>query len=385
MAVGTTPLLGPTSLTEKILGPTSVQLNWADRDSTATGYKILRSTDGVAFTQVGTVAGTSATTFTDSTALSNHRYQYRVESYIGDTISPVSNTVAGTTPLIAPSSFTATAENRTSVALHWTDNDSSAAGYNILRSTNGTTWTQLTKLTGVSAASYTDNTVVAGHSYDYEVQAYYGSTTSAVTRMAAVNTPLAAPSGLTATAASTTSVTLHWTDNDSSATGYYVLRSTNGTTFTTIATVSGVSASSYTDSAAPSGTALSYKVEAFAGTIVSPASVAATVTTATIAPASLVTTMSGSSVALSWTDKDSSATGYYVYRSTDNTTFTKIATINSATAHSYADCKRLGGDDLLLQGSVVQRGDAFGQLEHVHDYDALGRQRRRGDHDAVWR
>ena len=61
----------------------------------------------------------------------------------------------------------------------------------------------------------------------------YSNEASATT---AASTTVAAPSGLTAVATSATSITLAWTDNASNETGVEIQRSTNGTTFTTVAT-----------------------------------------------------------------------------------------------------------------------------------------------------
>src|SRR5205807_101467 len=47
----------------------------------------------------------------------------------------------------------------------------------------------------------------------------------------------AAPSGLTAVAASTSQINLSWTDNSTNETGFLVERSTDGTTFTQVASL----------------------------------------------------------------------------------------------------------------------------------------------------
>ena len=73
---------------------------------------------------------------------------------------------------------------------------------------------------------------------NYTLTASDGGLTSATSNSFTVTAPtLAAPSGLTATASGSSSVALSWTDNDNSATGYTILRSVNGDSYTTLATL----------------------------------------------------------------------------------------------------------------------------------------------------
>jgi fibronectin type 3 domain-containing protein len=336
-ATASTPLAPPASLTAAASGPTSVVLTWQDKETTALGYYVLRATDGVNFTLLATVSGPKATTYTDTSVSSNSAYSYKVECFTGNNTSTASNSASVTTPLAAPSGLTAAAQGFTSMALGWTDNDSAATGYNVLRSTDGTHWTQIANLNSATAHGFTDSGLADGHAYDYEVQAYNGSVTSAFAKAMSATTPLAAPSGLTTTVNGPTSVTLHWTDNDSAATGYTILRSTDGVNFTLLAKVTGVATNSYTDAAATSGHALSYKVEATSAAAISTPTDAAHATTPLVAPASLTVSMLGSYVQLKWTNKDASTTGYNILRSSDGVTYTSIATVSGASTATYTD------------------------------------------------
>jgi len=55
----------------------SVALTWADNSLNETGFTVQRSTNGGAFTNVGTV-GPNVTTFTDATVARRTSYSYRV-------------------------------------------------------------------------------------------------------------------------------------------------------------------------------------------------------------------------------------------------------------------------------------------------------------------
>jgi len=187
-------------------------------------------------------------------------------------------TLMSASVLAAPSALTATATAPTSIKLQWRDNAGTATGYNVLRSTDGVHYTELARLTSGGASSFTDATAASGHVYDYEVQAFSGSATSAASNVAAAKTPLVTPTGLT-TSLSGLSIKLTWTDNDSSVTGYDVLRSTDGVHFSPIATITSSSTRSYTDSTTTWGTKYYYQIESFNAVTSSAASAAASVTT----------------------------------------------------------------------------------------------------------
>jgi hypothetical protein len=67
----------PTDLSATAVSSTRIQLNWTNNASNATGVKILRSIDGVNFTQVNTVAR-AATTFMDTGLTPSTTYTYEV-------------------------------------------------------------------------------------------------------------------------------------------------------------------------------------------------------------------------------------------------------------------------------------------------------------------
>ncbi|HEV3256817.1 MAG TPA: fibronectin type III domain-containing protein, partial [Gemmataceae bacterium] len=71
----------------------------------------------------------------------------------------------------------------------------------------------------------------------------------------------AAPSSLAATAVSGTQINLKWTDNSTNETGYDIERSTDGTTFTSIATASPAT-TNYLDAGLTAGTTYYYRVAA---------------------------------------------------------------------------------------------------------------------------
>ena len=138
-------------------------LSWTSV-SGATGYIVEKSTDGTNWTQVTTTTGTS---YTDSN-LAAGTYYYRVEAQNGSGTSSPSNvvsvTIQSTPPPLGAPTLTATADG-TNVDLSWTA-VSGATNYILQRSSDGTSWTQVTTTTGTS---YTDSNLAAG-TYYYRVE-----------------------------------------------------------------------------------------------------------------------------------------------------------------------------------------------------------------------
>lgn len=156
----------------------------------------------------------------------------------------------------------------------------------------------------------------------------------------------AAPSALSASAPSSSTVQLVWNDNSSNETNFKIERRLNGDAsagFTQIALV-GAGATTYTDTALNALTAYDYRVRASNSAGDSAYSNVFTVTTlappppAPAAPSGLTLTVnSSSSITLRWNDNSTSEANFRVERSTNASTgFSEIAT-PSANATSYQD------------------------------------------------
>jgi fibronectin type 3 domain-containing protein len=276
----------------------------------------------------------------------------------------VNNTATVTAPN-PPTNVVATDVNSGQVNLTWTastdtSTTASVAGYYILRSTDGTTGGPYTKINYSTGTSFQDTTVSPDTSYTYEVEAYDNSTpvntskASTPSNVVAVppvvnTTPPSIPTGLQATATSTSQINLTWdvsTDNSGTLAGYYVLRSTSSTgPFTT---VNQTTTNSYQDTGLTASTTYYYEVKSFDTNIPANVSKASTqssattfnpvVTTPPTPPTNLMATaVSSSQINLTW--DVSTATGgirgYQVYRISGSSTSAVL--INTVTATGYGD------------------------------------------------
>jgi len=176
----------------------------------------------------------------------------------------------GTVPA-APSGLNATAVSAGQINLTWTDNASNETGYVVERCQGAgcSTFASIATL-GANATSYNNNTGLSPSTpYSYRVKATNGAGDSGYSNTASATTQgtlPAAPSGLGATAVSSSQINLAWTDNASNETGYVVERcQTTACTFASIATL-GANVTSYNNTTGLSpSTSYSYRVKATSG------------------------------------------------------------------------------------------------------------------------
>jgi hypothetical protein len=149
--------------------------------------------------------------------------------------------------------------------------------------------------------------------------------------------PPTAPKNLSATPASFSQVNLAWTDPVHNVAGIQIERSTDGTNYTTIASV-GATVTTYSDTGLTAWTTYFYRVLAFNAGGDSPYSNVATTRTATpTKPSNLTATAtSASEIDLAWSDTTHIATGFELQRSTDDIHFSQVATV-AANIKAYSD------------------------------------------------
>ena len=329
---------------------TSVQLSWS-----VTGVAQVYSYD-LRIATLGTNAwyyrGLS-TTFTYTKARPNwdYAFQVRANTSVGQVYSNTCTVRPGAvlTPT-APSNLAATAlASPRQIDLTWSDNSTDEQGFTLERATaSGGPFVQIAKLRA-GAKCYSDSSnLAAGTTYYYRVCAFntvgnsaYSNTASATTQA----TLPAAPSNLSATAASSSQINLQWTDNSSNETGFRIERSIiAGGPFTQVATT-GAGVTTYSNTGLAASTTYYYRVCAYNSAGASVYSNAATATTLGAppnAPSNLAATaVSTSQIDLQWTDNSSNETGFGIeIASAQAGPFLPLATVGAGvTAYS---CTNLG-------------------------------------------
>ncbi|MBN1674989.1 MAG: fibronectin type III domain-containing protein [Kiritimatiellae bacterium] len=342
-----TPPAAPSGLAASAQSSSQIRLTWTDNSGNETGFKLERRPAGGSWAQIAQ-PGANTTAYTDSGLSAGQSYEFRVRASNAAGDSAYSNTAGATTPVntpAAPSGLTATAASFSRVDLAWTDNSNNETGFKIERRLSGGDWAQLATV-GANVKTYADTTVAAGTSYRYQVRAYNASGDSPYSDVAYADTPAglpAAPSGLTASAQSSSQIRLAWLDNSGDETGFKLDRRQTGTdTWVRIATLA-ANATSHTDSGLPDGTTFYYKVKAYntAGNSAESAVASATTPQALQPPAApgnpTAAAVSASRIDVKWLDNSANEDGFKIDRRQSGLDeWVRIATL-AANATSHAD------------------------------------------------
>jgi hypothetical protein len=182
-------VVAASGLTATLSSPNSIQLNWKG-DGFAAGYMVMIAVDGIGYMGIAITPGTS---FLISGLPRGHTYSFEVQAYGQGETAPPSNAASIAIGIPTPQAPTGLAASAQGAFINVSWNVSQGAtGYDILRSTNGTTFTQVAQQS--SGNSFLDSNVTAGQKYYYEVIAFNATGGSAAS----------APVSFTAAAAPTT-------------------------------------------------------------------------------------------------------------------------------------------------------------------------------------
>ena len=254
----------PANLVAGAVNPTTINLSWsASTDNVAvTNYLIYRDT------LPSPIASVVGTAFSDTglTPLQSHSYRVIAIDGAGN-LSAFSNTATATTPAdtiapSAPTNLTGVGPNSTTINLSWTASTDNVGvvGYSVFRDGGATA------IATVSTTNFSDTGLGISSTHSYTVKAVdaannqsTASNTVTVSTQGNDTTAPTAPTGLTATGSSTTSIDLNWTasTDNFAVTGYKVFRDGG---LTEIATVS---ATSFSDAGLAVNSTHSYQVRAF--------------------------------------------------------------------------------------------------------------------------
>jgi hypothetical protein len=214
-----------------------------------------------------------------------------------------------------PTSVTATTASSTQINLTWVDASTNETGFQIERSTTSGTGFVLIFTTAANAVSYSDAGVVANTTYYYRIRSTNGSGSSAYSTQTGSSTfTPSAPTSITATAATTTSINLAWVDGSTTETGFQIwMSTTSGSGYSLLAT-------NPANQVTRSVTGLSvnvryyFQIRAINGALTSAYSNEATAITSNPALPTSVTAIATSptQVTLSWVDNATNETGYGV-------------------------------------------------------------------------
>jgi uncharacterized repeat protein (TIGR01451 family) len=179
--------------------------------------------------------------------------------------------------------------------------------------------------------------------------------------------PPADPSGLSASAPSSSQIDLAWTDNSSNESRFEVERSANGgATWSQVASAP-ANSTTYGDASVNDGTEYTYRVRACNAASCSGFSGTAPATTPLNAPSGLsVTPISSGRIDLSWNDNSAAETGYEIERRVSGGSFALLTT-TAANATTFSDLSVTDGVAYEYQARAV---NATGQSDYSNGASA---------------
>jgi formylglycine-generating enzyme required for sulfatase activity/subtilisin family serine protease len=363
------PTLAPTGVRASVVSAYQINLSWTDAAINETGYRIERRlTSGTAWTDLATLPA-NATSYSNTGLAASTGYSYRVSAVAPGGALVSAATVAATTSAATatPTGFTATPFSATQINLVWRDIATNETGYQISRrETVGGTWGVLATI-AAGATSYADKGLMPGTGYSYIVSAVgIGSTLSSSATVSVITYGLTAvPTGIAATAFSSTQINLRWTDAATNETGYRIERRlTSDTSSSALSLVASIAANtaSYQNTGLANSTGYTYVVSAIApgGGLVSAAEIAATTYGPTAPPTGLAATpFSSAQINLRWTDVATNETGYQISRRLTSGAVWAIVATTVAGATTYNNTGLAAATGYTYRISAVAPGGAL--------------------------
>ncbi|MDE2978752.1 MAG: fibronectin type III domain-containing protein, partial [Acidobacteriota bacterium] len=323
------PPAAPTGLAATVQG-TMAELTWTDNAVHETGFRVeYRETGTSAWTVSSTPAADAVSATVTGLNAGNH-YEFRVVATNANGDSTPSDVVstAPAGPPAAPSGVAVSPTGSTSVIVTWADNSSGETGFDVEHRSGSDAWATTTVAANVSSAPITGLT--ASTTYDFRVSARNAHGSAAGPTVSRTMPP-PPPSGLTATAASPTSVDLSWTDESSDETGFTIqYKPATASSWSTFGVAAPEDAESATVTGLAARTTYNFQVLATHSSngLSTPSNVATVGTPGPpSAPSGLSSTSANStSVGLSWTDDSTDETGFDVEHRTGGGDWTAAAT-----------------------------------------------------------
>lgn len=336
-----------------------IKITWETSEN-AEGYMIYRKLpDAKSWTKIKELAGEHITSYIDATAATGTTYFYTVRAYYTkDGVKKASNyDKVGLSAKAVPNKSTITSlDNQMpgDIKISW-KKISGANGYRIYRVNDDGSYTTVKQITSGSTLTYTETGLTVGETYRYRIRAYrtvddkpvFGAYSSIVpVTCDACAIPI--PQLVKAASYSYNKIKVTWNPVDG-VDGYRVYRKTEGGSWKSLKVIYDGTTSSYIDTAASTGTTYIYTVKAFHRDAVKPwwsgyeeEGVSAKAVPNKVKISSISNASAGK-LKITW-EKVSGASGYRIYRITDEGTYVKIKQISSGTTVTYTHTGLQKGD-----------------------------------------
>jgi hypothetical protein len=237
---GTPPAPQPASgLTATAASSAAINLSWTASPTSGVTYTVFRSTTSGftagAANQIAT--GVAGVTYTSTGLAASTAYYFLVQANNAGGASASSNQATATTQAAPapqpPTALAAAATSSTAINVSWTASTTSGVTYTLFRSTtSGFAAGAANQIaTGLTGVNYADSGLTPSTTYYYLARANNGAGASVSSNQATATTQAAPtapqpPTGLVATAATSSGINLSWGASSTSGVTYSVFRST---------------------------------------------------------------------------------------------------------------------------------------------------------------
>jgi titin len=380
----------PSNPTATAISPTQINIFWNapinDGGSPIINYKIDYKVGSGSYSVL--VPSTSATTYSHTPVTTDQPHSYKIyaTNSIGTSVATAEITATPTSSSTgalpgAPASLAAYATSPTQVSLYWSapanNGGYAITGYKIDYKVGSGSYSTLIPNTGSTSTTYSHAGLTTNLVYFYRVYAItqFGTGTSpseekyAQPQSSSSLTVPGAPTGLTATAVSSTQVNLSWTapanNGGAPITGYKIESKSGSGSYTTIVSNTGSTSTAYSNTGLTTGTTYTYKVSAISNVGTGAASGEASATpssssssSAPGAPTNLVATqVSSTQIDLSWTAPSvtggSAITGYKIEVKVGSGSFSNLVANTASTATAYSHTGLTAGQAYTYRVSAI--------------------------------
>ncbi len=266
----------PGSLSATATSSSAVSLSWTGNTNNTdiTGYTYAYATNssfsGATYVYVSD-NGSAGASQTGLYAGTTYYFRVKAEGTSDAYDSPYTPTVSATTDSAAPdapSGLTSSVISSSRIDLSWSDNSTDETGFELKRATDSGFTQNVVWIGNIQGTSYSNTGLAASTTYHYKVRAEgetqdspYSTAVNATTNTSD-DTPPNAPSGISATAVSTTQVNLTWTDNSNNETGFELKRATDSGFTQNVVWIGNIQGTSYSNTGLAVATTYYYKVRA---------------------------------------------------------------------------------------------------------------------------
>jgi len=251
----------PSNLAIDIIN-SKISLSWADNALLESGYAIERTDESGSLKQV--ILGQNTVQYLDDTVEENTRYTYTVSAINGEYSSSSLSGVTNGTKINAPRDFLVNFVVNQGVLVTWNDNSSVENRYVLERAVQKSDNYQGVASLPANTVQYIDNylNLLEGETYYYRIGAETAQGDLSDKSEIGIKIPFNAPNAFSVDFNQDGLVQLTWQDSSWSEDGFYVYRSTNGTSFTLLKRLPKNSVE-FVDTTADEGQTYFYKMVAY--------------------------------------------------------------------------------------------------------------------------